>query len=415
VIAGSLAGTSLWAQPPGPPESARHALTPAPGTASGSVTLRTALDAAWQRAVIARESDGQRRRAYAERAISDTVWAAAPTLELSHRDDRLQSNAGRRETEIGVAVPMWLPGQRNARAGTAEAAAAQALAAEQVARLRLAGELREAAWLLAALLAEAGQVDTQTQALKQLADDVARRVLAGDLARADALAAQAEQLAASALQSDVQQRLQAARSRWTLLTGLAAAPDLRAAPGTDGGGAAAPHHPELLLASQTTELARKRAELMRHSRRDAPELSVGVRQDTPGRAESSSGSLVVGLRLPFGTDGRNLPLEAAALADLDLAETHEQRLRERLDSDLAVARDAQRSAAAQLEAENARARLLRERATLIDKSFQAGETPLPELLRALAAAAQADSAVARQTAALGLAQARLQQTLGVLP
>jgi outer membrane protein TolC len=365
--------------------------------------------------VIARESDGQRRRADAERATSGSVWAAAPTLELSHRNDRLQSNAGQRETEIGVAVPLWLPGQRSARAGTAEAAAAQAAAAEQVARLRLAGEVREAAWQLAALLAEASQVDQQARTLKQLADDVERRVRAGDLARADALVAQAEHLAASALQSDVQQRLQAARSRWTLLTGLAVEPELRAASGTEGGGATAPHHPELQLASQSTELARKRAELMRHSRRDAPELSVGVRQDTPGRAEPSSGSLVVGLRLPFGTDSRNLPLEAAALAELDVAETHEQRLRERLDSDVAIARDAQRSAAAQFEAETARARLLRERATLIDKSFQVGETPLPELLRALAAAAQADSAVARQTAALGLAQARLQQALGVLP
>ena len=58
---------------------------------------------------------------------------------------------------------------------------------------------------------------------------------------------------------------------------------------------------------------------------------------------------------------------------------------------------------------------LRERATLIDKSFRAGETPLPELLRALNTAAQAESAVARQTAALGLARARLQQSLGILP
>ena len=154
---------------------------------------------------------------------------------------------------------------------------------------------------------------------------------------------------------------------------------------------------------------------MRHSRRDAPELTVGLRQDVPGRAEASQGSLVVGLRLPFGTDDRNRPLEAAALAELNMAETHEQRLRERLDSDIAAARDAQRSAEAQLEAESARARLLRERATLIDKSFRAGETPLPDLLRALAAATQADSAVARQTAALGLARARLQQTLGLLP
>jgi outer membrane protein TolC len=376
------------------------------------VTLRAALDSAWQRAVAARETEGQRRRAEADRTVASSLWAAPPSLALSHRDDRLQSNAGRRETEIGVAVPLWLPGQRTARAGTAEAAAAQALAAEQVARLRLVGDLREAAWLLAALQVELVQADAQAQSLKQLADDVERRVRAGDLARADALAAQAEHLAAAAQQADVQQRLQAARSRWALLTGLTAAPDLTADIATE---APATAHPELQFASQSTELARQRVELMRRSRRDAPELTVGVRQDAPGRAESSQGSLVVGLRLPFGTDDRNRPLEAAAITELDVAQTHEQRLRERLDSDIAAARDAQRSAQAQLDAETTRARLLRERATLIDKSFRAGETPLPDLLRALAAAAQADSAAARQTAALGLTRARLQQALGLLP
>ncbi len=197
-----------------------------------------------------------------------------------------------------------------------------------------------------------------------------------------------------------------------LLTGLTAAPDLVADAAAE---APATAHPELQFASHSTELARQRVELMRRSRRDAPELTVGVRQDTPGRAETSQGSLVVGLRLPFGTDDRNRPLEAAALTELDVAQTHEQRLRERLDSDIAAARDAQRSAQAQLDAETARARLLRERAALIDKSFRAGETPLPDLLRALAAAAQADSAAARQTAALGLARARLHHALGLLP
>ena len=414
VIAGSLAGGPVRAQPAAPPQGPQAALASTAGMSAGSITLRAALDAAWQRSVSARETDGQRRRADADRATAGSFWAAPPSLELSHRDDRLQSNAGRRETEVGVAVPLWLPGQRAARAGTADAAAAQAQAAAQVARMRLAGELREAAWHFAALQAEAAQADAQDRALKQLADDVERRVRAGDLARADALAAQAEQLAASVLLSDVRQRLQAARARWTLLTGLSAAPNLSPATVAYGAPAAAVH-PELQLASQSTELARKRVELMRHTRRDAPELTVGVRQDVPGRAEASRGSLIVGLRLPFGTDDRNRPLEAAALAELDVAETHEQRLRERLDSDIAAARDAQQSAVTQLDAETARARLLRERATLIDKSFRAGETPLPDLLRAFAAAAQADSAVARQTTALGLARARLQQTLGLLP
>ena len=418
VIASGLAGGPAQAQPAAPPGGPSAALA-----SPGSVTLRTALDAAWLRAVAARDSTGQRRRAEADRTAAGSLWAAPPSLALSHRSDRLQGNTGKNETEIGVAVPLWLPGQRAARSSTADAAVAQALAAEQVARLRLAGELREAAWQLAALQAEAAEAQTQADTLKQLADDVERRVRAGDLARADALAAQADLLAASALQFDLQQRQQAARARWSLLTGLTAAPDLTPTTVSDGASAAAPEthtptaapHPELQLASRSADLARQRVELMRRSRRDAPEFTVGLRQDMAGRAEASQGSLVIGLRLPFGTDDRNRPLEAAALADLDVAETQELRLRERVDSDIASARDAERSARAQTEAETARARLLQERAALIDKSFRAGDTPLPDLLRARAAAAQADSAVARHAAALGLARARLQQALGRLP
>lgn len=410
-IAGSLAVGPVWPQPAASPS--------ATGPAAGGVTLRAALDAAWQRAVAARESDGQRRRAEADSAAATRFWAAPPSLELSYRDDRWQANAGKRETEISVAVPLWLPGQQTARASSADAAVAQARAVEQVARLRLAGELREAAWQIATMQAEAAQADTQAHSLKQLADDVERRVRVGDLARADGLAAQAEHLAAAALQSNVRQRLQAARAGWTLLTGLKAPPDLAAVGPADAASDAttdsASAHPELLLARESTRLARKHLELTRLSRRDAPELTLGLRQDDPGRAEASQGSLVVGLRLPLGTDDRNRPLEAAALAELDRAETHEQRLLERLDSDSAAARDALRSAEGQLETETARARLLRERATLIEKSYRAGETPLPDLLRALAAAAQADSAAARQTAALGLARARFHQTLGLLP
>ena len=411
VLAGSLVGMPAWAQSAAPPPAAPPAASPA---TSASVSLRDALDAAWQRAVSAREADGQRRRADAERSVAGRLWAAAPTLELSYRDDRFQSDAGVRETEVGIAVPLWLPGQKAARTGTADGAVALAQAAEQAARLRLAGELREAAWQLASLQAEFHQAEAQADALRQLANDVERRVRAGDLARADSLAAQAEHLAAAAAVGDTRQRLQAAKARWTLLTGLTASPDLSAGTFIDTASDTA-RHPEWRLANHATELARKRVDLMRQSRRDAPELTVGVRQDAPGRGQASQSSLVVGLRLPFGTDDRNQPLEAAALSDLDIAQTQEQRLRERLDSELASARDAERSAQAQLDAETARARLLRERATLIDKSFRAGETPLPDLLRALGAAAQADSAAARQTAALGLARARLQQALGLLP
>ncbi|MBI5722275.1 MAG: TolC family protein [Burkholderiales bacterium] len=401
------------------PSAATVASAAAAERSSAPTSLAAALDAAWQRAIASREADGQQRRAEAERSTAASLWAAPPALALSHRNDRWQSNAGKRESEIGVAVPLWLPGQRAARGAAAEAAAAQADAARQAARLRLAGEVREAAWGLVALQAEVGQAEAQVRSLAQLAADVERRVRAGDLARADALAAVAEHLAAAAEQTGARQRLQAAQARWRTLTGLAAAPPLEAlgadAAPTDVAGALPPAHPELRLAGHASEHARKQLELLRSSRRDAPELTLGLRHDVPGGPEPAHNSVVVSLRLPFGSDERYRPLEAVALSELDIAQTHEQRQRERLEAELASARGALQSAQAQADAGRERARLLRERAALIERSFRAGETPLPELLRALAAAAQADGAAAQQQAALGLAGARLQQALGLLP
>lgn len=417
VLAGSLAGAPTWAQPTPPLLSAAlPAVSPSTTAPQASpVSLSAALEAAWARAVSARETDGERLRAEADRAVADSLWAAPPSLAINHRDDRLQGNAGRRETEVGLALPLWLPGQRAARGATAEAALAQARAAVEVARLRLAGELREAAWAVVALQAEASQARLLAQALQAQSDDVARRVRAGDLAPADAMAAQAEQLGAVARQSELQQRLLAAHARWTLLTGLPAAPALSLQVPEPTAHAQAAAHPELQWAQRSTALARQRLELLQRSRRDAPELSFSLRQDTPGRAAAAQGSLAVGLRLPLGTADRNRPLEAAALSALSVAQAQEERLRERLDSDVLSAQAALQAAQAQLQSEASRAQLLRERARLIDQSFRAGETALPELLRAQAAAAQADSALTRQTAALGLARARLQQAFGQMP
>jgi cobalt-zinc-cadmium efflux system outer membrane protein len=414
-LAASLLGPPVAAQ--SPPSTTISATASAPPPSTAAVTLAAAVDAAWQRAVVARETHGQRQRAEADRRAASSLWAAPPALELNHRDDRWQRNAGQRETEIGLAWPLWLPGQRAARGAAAEAGVALADQAQAAARLRIAGEVREAAWAWKAHQAEAAQADALVDSLKALADDVERRVRAGDLARADALAARAELLGAVAQQSDAQQRLLAVRTRWELLTGLDAPPLFEAPTPVDA--APAPDrfetHPELRLAAGSTEHARRRLEALRTGRRDAPELKLGVRQEVPGRAEPSQGSLAVGLRVPFGTADRNQPLEAAALAELDVAQTSEQRWRERLAAEASAARAATHAAEQQLGAERDRAALLRERAQLIDKSFRAGESPLPDLLRALAAAAQADAALARQQAALGLARARLQQALGLLP
>lgn len=389
------------------------ALVAAAAHAQGAAppTWPRALEAAWQRSRAQGERQGQLLRAQAERAAAARPWAGAPTLELDHRSGRDSAGGSQRESELGVSVAVWRPAQRQALQRAADADLQAAERGLEAGRWALAGELREAGGLLRAQEAETRQAELQVRLVRALAEDVDRRVRAGDLARADALAARAEVLQAEVQEHEAGQRRQAARQRWRLLTGFDQAPAPDPTPAAAGG--VTPDHPELAAARQKVEAARRRLASAEHARRDPPEVGARVRRETGNSGAASS--IGVSLRIPFGGDPRSEPAVAQARAELDLALADEQRTRERLALDTESARLQLRSTEQQLEAERARATLLRQRAELIDRSFRAGDTALPELLRALSAAAHADAAVLRQQAALEQAQARLSHSLGFLP
>lgn len=391
-----------------PSSASAQLLPPAP---PGAPALAGAVESAWQRAVQATEAEGRLSRARADRVVAESLWAAPPALELSHRDERVIDRSRGRETEVGVAWPMWLPGQRAARGRTADAELSTAQAARRAAKLRLAGEVRKTAWDVTSLRADLRLAELQAQTLDALARDVDRRIAAGDLARSDGLAARSELLAATSSATEARQRLQAAEARWRVLTGVDPLADPIEAPRELQGA----EHPELALAALNVDRARSRLELLRVSRRDPPELMLRLREDTGGSGAGSQHSIGVAVRVPFGTDDRNVPLQAAAMSELDVARAEELRLRERLTAEAATARSAVVSSEQQVASAQSRTALLRERAQLINKSFRAGESGLPELLRALDAAAQAAGANARAHVLLGVARAQLHQILGLLP
>lgn len=403
VLAGSVLSCAVWAQPPieAPIESVPAQPRP---------TLSQALEAAWSRSLEAAEAQGRQRRALAEQAVASNWLAAPPALEASQREGR---GAAVRETEIAVSLPIWRPGQRQRSSDVAQTEAQWAQASELAARWRLAAQVRNAAAQLQAAESELRQAALQRRLFDQLAADVDRRVKAGDLAPADALAARAERLAQQAQEREAQQALEAQRSAWLLLTGMATPPefDALAAPST----ASLEDHPEARLAEIAAERARRRVALVQAQRGAAPEVGVGLRQERPGLGQPHQNSVALSLRLPFGGTAHSEPQLAAALAEQDLALTLRERTRAQLGAELELARGALVSATARMAAEQERATLLRERAHLLDKSFRAGETALPELLRALSAAAQADTALARQRAAETQARARVHQASGLLP
>jgi outer membrane protein TolC len=377
--------------------------------------MAQALDAAWTRSLESAEATGRQRQAQAEQRVAGAWLAGAPTLELSQRQGRGAAADGSRETELGVALPLWRFGQRQQNAQTAQAESDWAAAAERAARLRLAAQLRDQASRLRLAEADALQASQQRQLLEELSADVERRVRAGDLAPADAMAARADMLSARTLEREAQQALVAQRSAWALLTGLPMLPEPEPESIEAVGEVILAQHAEAQLADAVVQRSRQRVAQVQAQRGAPPELGVGVRQERPGLGQAQQHSVALSLRIPFGTETHSQPRLAAALAEQDLALMGQQRLRLQLEAELALARSHLAGTSAQADAEGQRAALLRERAQLLKKSFQAGESSLPELLRAMAAAAQADAASARQRAALVQAQARLQQALGQLP
>lgn len=374
------------------------------------LALTRAFEAAWKISVESVQAESLMLRAEAERDVAGSLLAGSPAVELDHREARPSGGGSARESEAALVLPLWMPGQKSARGAAADAEASFAEASLHAARLRVAGEVREAAWYLLATEAEEAAARSHLGALRELATDVDRRVVAGDLARSDAMAATGEMLAARAAQQEAASRVESARARWTLLTSLATIIDA-SEPERDPSG----EHPARVQARGATERAQRQLDYVKASRREPPELSVRVRRETPEANLPPVNSIGVGIRIPFGGAVRNAPRDAEAVAALDNARAEERRAAARIESEQRAARQALETAKQRLEALQARAGLLRERASLIDRSFRAGETPLPELLRARDASAQSQSAASRQLAETGLARARLLQALGILP
>lgn len=375
--------------------------------------LASAFEQAWQRQPAA-AGEVERQRAVAAQAEAAASWLAAPaSLELSTRSDRLNRNRGLRELEAGLAIPLWLPGERT-RSQALASAAESALAGRQAAlRLQLAQAVREAWWGWQLARNEAVLADDRAAAARRLRDDVARRFAAGDLARADLNQAEGALAQAVAAVAETQAAVALARYRLESLSGVGVAEDGLAAEPEPATGAV--DHPELRDLSGRSAVARQSAELARTQRRANPELIIGTRNERGASGEDYAQSWVLGVRIPFAGGPRQDARVAQASAEAVEAEVALERERERLMRAADLARAQVEAARAQLAAAGQRARAAGENRGFFDKSFRLGESDLPTRLRIENEAVEAERALIR--ARIGLAQSISQwrQSLGLLP
>ncbi len=395
--------------------------TPVPDPAAWS--LRALFDHAWQRQPEAQAQPLRQQAAEATRLAAQRWTAEPPALQLQTRTDRPGSQQGQREIEVGLAAPLWLPGERARSAAMGDAQWQQVQSQQRAAQWQLAAQVRQAWWDWQRARSDLALAQDRLHSARQLAADVQRRWQAGDLARTDGLQAQAVAAQAEAAQAEAQGALQAARaalSAWGALPGTApgapAPQDWRAEPLADAAVQAVPdNHPALAQAQAQAQVARHTAELAAVQRRANPELSVAATRGRDQAGERYRQSVTLGLRIPLGDNALAQAKEAAAQADALEQETRLQRERERLAQDLHAAQARVAAAQAQSDAAARHAALVQETLGHVDKAFRLGEADWPTRLRAEQDAAQAQRQLARARIDAAAAVSALRQALGLLP
>ena len=387
--------------------------------ATSPLSLRQAFEAAWARQPEALALQARRDAARAQQGAAK-AWTPEPAaLELSNKTDRMGNNNGAREVEVGIAVPLWLPGERGSSAALADAEGAAVESRAIAAQLRVAATVRDAWWQWQRARIEVGTARDQLDNTRLIAADVARRAKAGDLARADQHPADGAVASAEAALAQAEAGLAAARQHLRALAGtapaLSEAGDTLAEPDPGAAAADLEAHAALQELKDRAAVAERTVALTANQSRANPELMLATTSDRGARGEASQQTITLGIRIPFGAGPRSDARRANARAEATEIQAQLALERERLIAEREAARVRVEASHAQLAAADRRAQLARESRGFFDKSFRLGETDLPTRLRIEAEAAEADRQAARTRIELSAAISAWRQALGLLP
>jgi cobalt-zinc-cadmium efflux system outer membrane protein len=396
---------------------------------SNAVSLKEVFDSAWQRQPEAQAFQKRRDAVRAQAKAASLFSPEPPSLEIGQRSDWITGNNGAREFELGITVPIWLPGQRTASADLAQAELSWLERRQHASQLRLAASVRDAWWGWLRARVDAELANEQLANAQRLAVDVAKRTQAGDLAKSDQHQAEGAVAAAQAHDAQAQAASAAALAQVMALSGRAAQADLTVnaageptpsqnlsqTPGPTQSSSPSVGHPLLAELEDRIKVAERTAQLIGTQKRSNPELTVATSRDRGAFGERYGQTVQVGIRVPLGAGPRHDARLATAQAEA--IEVQSQRVLEqaRIQADQQGAAARLAAARTQLDAVQRRARLANETRGFFDKSFRLGETDLPTRLRIEAEAAEATRQAARSQIDLASAISAWRQSLGLLP
>ncbi len=349
----------------------------------------------------------------ARKVMANSWLPQAPSVGFSHQNDALLSNRDEREWQAQMQIPIWLPGQRQARSQVASLAD-DSLIQDRAGLQQLAADLlRNAVWEIAMRRNDVSLMENRRSTLRSIGEDVQKRFKAGEVARLDVMQTQQETLQAERQLVTANAELMHAQFRYQQLTGLSEMPaKLEETLSTRE------HYedsPYWQAAQARLKLAEGQRDLTAIEQRQNPQLTLSTRTIQGGFDYAYNSSMGVAINIPLQSEVQRAPLLANAEQNIGDARTQLETLRRQLENNLHEAEHNLHVSRQELTLIQQQQTIASENASLARKAYRLGELDLNQLLRLQLLAFEAERSLSSQQLQVQWNIARYNQAVGVLP
>ena len=380
------------------------------------LTLRQVVDSTFERypqnALIS--AFQEESKALEQRSSS---WIAGyPMIYLQYIDDALLGrDDGITNVQSGYQVPLWMWGQKAASQKITEESKQAAEHYIVALKHEVAGLVRDALWTLR-LMENRRELARQIyEVAEKLTAVVRRRVELGDLARADELLAESDQLEKKTALVQAEAEVMHARKAYQNLTRMNRAPKrleemLSKLKSLDE------RHPSLAASSASVERAQAEVEFTRLSKQgNQPTILVGTDSTQIDRQGSFGTGTNIVLQVPIGGDDWHAPQVAQANLTLNEKIVQRETLRRQLEKALHEAQHTLEVDRAALDIAERRKAIAETQISMSRIAFEAGEVALIDYLKIQAGAQSAIRDAAERAILVQKDTSVYNQVVGVMP
>lgn len=380
------------------------------------LTLRQVVDTTFERYPQSALITAFQEESKALEQRSSSWIAGYPMIYLQYIDDALLGHDdGITNVQSGYQVPLWMWGQKEASEKITEESKQAAESYIVALKHEVAGLVRDALWTLR-LMENRRELARQIyEVAEKLTAVVRRRVELGDLARADELLAESDQLEKKTTLVQAEAEVMHARKSYQNLTRMHRVPRrleemLSKLKGLDE------RHPSLAASSASVERAQAEVEFTRLSKQgNQPTILVGTDSTQIDRQGSFGTGTNLVLQVPIGGDDWHAPQVAQANLTLNEKIVQRETLRRQLEKALHEAQHNLQVDRAALEIAERRKAIAETQISMSRIAFEAGEIALIDYLKIQAGAQLAIRDAAERAILVQKDTSVYNQVVGVMP